>query len=341
MVTFLQFTNFYRLNVLLRHFKSAVFCSTLSIAILCSFPMIAMAGPLTAVSDKAIVKKNIDTIWISVLNNDKGVKNTSITLSIVNGPSSGEVHINKKNRIRYTPKKGFVGIDKFRYQIKNKKGAKSRAIVTVQVKGKGFSDPIEVSPSPIAEPDTATVKKDVDKIWISVLNNDKNLNNTPINVSIVGQPANGEVGVTSKNNIRYTPNSGFSGKDTFLYKVTDNKNQQSVATVTVNVIGSTSDPIEPPPPTNTISFLNLNWDPVSSEELGYVIYFGPTSGMLNKELSELPIDSDKWNREQPSVNFNIAKDLQLQSGDMACFAVQAYSKKTKSALSDPICRVIP
>jgi hypothetical protein len=255
-------------------------------------------------------------------------------LSIASNPANGSAHVNKKNKIRYTPKKGFVGTEKFSYQIEDKKGAKSKAMVTIQVRG-------IVSPSPIAEPDTATVKENEERIWISVLSNDKNLKNTPIKLSIASNPANGSAHVNKKNKIRYTPKKGFRGKDELLYKIIDGKNQQAIATVTIDVKLSNSKPNNPPPSEDGFSFVSLGWSPVSSEKLGYIVYFGPTSGMLNQQLLELPIDSNKWNRNKPSGTFNIAKDLHLQSGEMACFAVQAYNDRAKSELSKPICKVIP
>jgi hypothetical protein len=193
--------------------------------------------------------------------------------------------------------------------------------------------------SPSAERDKATLTKTMDQIWIDVLANDKNLRNTPLTLSIVSQPANGKVNTTSKNKIRYIPNPGFVGQDNFLYKIQDKAGQQAVATVVMSVLGSNSD-LDNPPSKNNMQ-VNLTWDSVPYPVQGYNVYFGPTSGMLNQHLSELSVDLDELDKAKLSVNYNVEKDLQLTSGEMVCFGVEAYNDFGKSELSDPVCKVVP
>lgn len=76
-----------------------------------------------------------------------------------------------------------------------------------------------------ANPDSATTQKET-AVVIDVLANDEFANDNPsdstepeILVDIRTQPANGSVEVLPDNNIRYTPNPGFTGTDTFDYEV--------------------------------------------------------------------------------------------------------------------------
>jgi len=62
----------------------------------------------------------------------------------------------------------------------------------------------------------------------------------PLSFAITQQPAHGTLSLLSRSgltqSVRYTPNSGFSGTDTFRYTVTDVRKLKSLpATVTLHV----------------------------------------------------------------------------------------------------------
>jgi hypothetical protein len=73
----------------------------------------------------------------------------------------------------------------------------------------------------------------------------------PLTYSVVAQPANGSV-VVSSNSATYTPNADFSGVDSFTFKANDGSVDSNVATVDVTVTGVndapvfTVDPIDKP-----------------------------------------------------------------------------------------------
>jgi hypothetical protein len=87
-----------------------------------------------------------------------------------------------------------------------------------------------------AVPDQATIPSEEEKVWIKVLGNDKDLS-WPVKVSVIKQPAHGQIMVSPGNRIRYTPEQSFVGTDILRYQVKDNKGFTSSALVTVNVQG--------------------------------------------------------------------------------------------------------
>jgi gliding motility-associated-like protein len=97
--------------------------------------------------------------------------------------------------------------------------------------------PATIDQGPIATDDTAYINQ-TPSITIDIHANDIQ-GGSPIVVStvmIVGQPTNGNATVVNGSVILYTPNKGFSGNDTFTYKVQDEKgNWSNVAIVTVTV----------------------------------------------------------------------------------------------------------
>ena len=57
----------------------------------------------------------------------------------------------------------------------------------------------------------------------------------PSTVTVIRAPANGSTAVDAEGRVTYTPNAGFTGRDTFDYRVADRDGQVVTATVTVDV----------------------------------------------------------------------------------------------------------
>ncbi|GMQ95200.1 MAG: hypothetical protein BMS9Abin13_312 [Patescibacteria group bacterium] len=89
------------------------------------------------------------------------------------------------------------------------------------------------SQSPIANDDTAFTSNDT-PVNINVLGNDTDPNNDTLSIASVTSPANGTTQIIS-NIVKYTPNVGFSGVDTFNYTADDGNGGQDSATVSVTV----------------------------------------------------------------------------------------------------------
>jgi len=109
---------------------------------------------------------------------------------------------------------------------------------TLKIRG---TNPNAAPPVPIAANDTATTAFNT-AATISVLGNDT-YNGLATTVALVsGQgPANGTVSVNGSNQVVYTPTSGFTGTNTFKYKITNANGTSNEATVTVNVAPRAND----------------------------------------------------------------------------------------------------
>ncbi|MDY6989263.1 MAG: Ig-like domain-containing protein [Thermodesulfobacteriota bacterium] len=94
--------------------------------------------------------------------------------------------------------------------------------------------------APVANNDTGTTAEDT-PVTINVIGNDTDADGT-INgtaVSIVTDATDGTTSNNGDGTVTYTPDTGFTGTDTFTYTVDDNEGATSnEATVTVNVTGS-------------------------------------------------------------------------------------------------------
>lgn len=69
-----------------------------------------------------------------------------------------------------------------------------------------------------------------------VLRNDTDLNGDRITINSVTQPDNGIVSVNPDNSLTYTPNSNFTGNDSFTYEISDGNGGIDTATVNLTVV---------------------------------------------------------------------------------------------------------
>ena len=103
--------------------------------------------------------------------------------------------------------------------------------------GDAYIDEIPPPPPspPVAVDDSATTNEDT-LVTISVLSNDTDADEDTLSISSVTQGSNGAVAIVGTD-VTYTPNSGFSGSDSFTYTVSDGDagTVDDVGTVNVTV----------------------------------------------------------------------------------------------------------
>ena len=164
-----------------------------------------------------------------VLSNDSDPNNDPLTAVLNTMPAHGTLTLQPDGSLTYTPNPGFSGTDSFTYQADDGQTLSNVATVTLSINGR-----------PVAGDDTATTTEGT-AVGIAVLANDTDdgaLN--PATVTVGMLPANGTTTVESGTGvITYTPNSGFSGTDSFTYTVADTMGLVSnAATVTITVLPS-------------------------------------------------------------------------------------------------------
>lgn len=120
------------------------------------------------------------------------------------------------------------------------------ALSTTVVQVTNLDDEISNQP-PTAVNDTAQTDEDT-AVLVNVLNNDHDSDGTlnSATLTIVSQPTSGTA-TLSGNNLIYTPHAGFTGTDSFTYRVADDDGAFSnLATVTITV-----NPVNKPPKLET------------------------------------------------------------------------------------------
>ncbi len=208
--------------------------------------------PPTANPDSAIVDEDSVGNAIDVLANDTIEPDEGETLSIVHVGANaagddgktaqgGTVTISG-DKVLYTPKPDFFGIDTFTYTISDGNGGTAKATVTVQVN--------DVNDDPTANDDLVMALKNFTNQELDVLANDTiepDVNEVltiiglgPLNESTIDTP-HGTASISADGTkIIYTPDPDFetvgADYDVFTYTISDGRGGTSTATVQVDVV---------------------------------------------------------------------------------------------------------
>ncbi|QDS92515.1 Dockerin type I repeat protein [Roseimaritima multifibrata] len=182
------------------------------------------------------------TTVIRPLDNDIDIDGSidPTSLQITLQPAFGSIEAQPDGSLIYTPFAGFRGTDTIRYTVADNLGLRS---------GTGLIT-IASNTSPIAVNDRSgtfrgeaidvdVTANDYDPDFVEGVDTDPNKFIDPESVVIVTAPRSGQAVVLGNGIVRYVPNAGFSGTDTFTYQVSDNLGRSSnVATVQLQVVSS-------------------------------------------------------------------------------------------------------
>lgn len=178
-------------------------------------------------NDDAISLAENATATIAVLGNDRDPDGDALRVQSATDPAHGRVLVNVDGSIAYTPDVDYSGSDGFQYTIGDGRGGSATATVAVTVQ------PAPNRP-PLAVDDAATTAQDIG-IDIQVTANDSDPDSDAIELVSVTDAANGAVSVMGNGIVRYAPDAGFAGQDSFQYTIRDPGGASAVANVMVTV----------------------------------------------------------------------------------------------------------
>ncbi|MEW8214908.1 MAG: Ig-like domain-containing protein, partial [Candidatus Thiodiazotropha endolucinida] len=214
----------------------------------------------------------------TVLNNDTGLGDTPVTVSLVTDVVNGALTLNSNGTFSYTHDGSENFTDSFIYRITDNDGEMADATVTINVTPVSDETPVANADSiSVAEGGTATT---LDGGFSTVLNNDTGLGDTPVTVSLVTDVVNGSLTLNGDGTFSYTHDGSENFTDSFTYRVTDNDGEMADATVTINVT-----PVSDETPV-------ANADSISVAEGGTITTLvGGSSTVLNNDtgLGDTPV----------------------------------------------------
>jgi subtilisin len=194
-------------------------------------------------------------VSIAILANDTDQDGNALHVTSVGAPGHGTAVLNPAGTaILYTPAANYSGADSFGYSISDGAGGADSAVVSVTV--------TPVDDPPTAEARTASTTSP-NPVTITLRGTD--IDTCDLSFQVVDLPNNGGVGslagqactAGSPNadtaTVVYTPTAGYSGSDSFTYRVLDATGASTAVTVSITINAS-----QPPPPPNPIHIGDLD-----------------------------------------------------------------------------------
>jgi hypothetical protein len=146
----------------------------------------------------------------------------SLAYAVVTNPSHGTLSGTAPN-LTYTPNAGYTGPDSFTFKANDGQADSNTAAASITVTA--------VNRPPVANPQSVSTAQDT-PVNVTLAGSDPD--GDAITYVVVGSPAHGTLSGTAPN-LTYTPNSGYSGPDSFTFKTNDGKLDSPVATVSITV----------------------------------------------------------------------------------------------------------
>ncbi|MEL0455052.1 endonuclease [Flavobacteriaceae bacterium SZ-1-7] len=222
-------------------------------------------GKPVAINDAFTTVEDNEIQLTDLLSNDTVVDNAKVS-SFDSTTSEGGTVSDERLYYLYTPKAGFVGEDTFTYTLCDDDGTPncSTATVTITVTDEG---------NPTAEDDAVNVLKNSTKVLSSLLDNDNVIDDAVI-VSVDNSLTMGTVVLNTDGTISYTPQTDFTGNDSFTYTLCDDDETPNCETAMVNV--------------TVLSAISFN---IPAEFADYYngVVFSEDAGLMLDELENLTI----------------------------------------------------
>ena len=155
----------------------------------------------------------------------------ALAYSIVSQPQHGTL-TGTPPSVTYTPDADYSGPDSFTFKANDGAADSGPATVTIQVTSSSANQP------PVADDQSGTVDFDTPTA-ITLMASDPDGGPQALAYSIVSQPQHGTLTGTPPS-VTYTPDTGYSGPDSFTFQASDGAADSSPATVSITVQSGTA-----------------------------------------------------------------------------------------------------
>lgn len=169
-----------------------------------------------------------EPVDVEVLDLATDLDGDTLGVTAVTQGSNGTVVINLDGSVTYTPDTDFVGDDSFTYTVEDPFANDSTATITVTVT------------EPLAPPTSLWTAKNT-AVNVDAAEMAFDPDGDTLEVTAVTQGSDGTVAIETDGTITYTPNTNFTGDDSFTYTVEDPDGNEATHTITV-MVGPT-DPV--------------------------------------------------------------------------------------------------
>jgi murein DD-endopeptidase MepM/ murein hydrolase activator NlpD len=179
-------------------------------------------NPPEAASDASATDED-NAVVIAVLVNDGDPDGDSLSVVSVTQGANGTTAINANDTVTYTPDADFNGNDGFDYTISDGKGGVDTASVAVAVAA--------VNDAPVADGQSVNTNKNT---AVDIILTGSDVDGDPLTFSVLSGPSNGTLSGTGESRT-YTPDTNYTGADSFSFSTNDGQGGSDTAVVSLNV----------------------------------------------------------------------------------------------------------
>lgn len=195
----------------------------------------------------------------------------ALTYSVVSQPAHGTLSGTAPD-LTYTPAAGYSGTDSFTFKAND--GAQDSNVATVEI------SVAHVNQAPVAENAAVSVEHNR-TATVNLTASDPD--GDALSYILVAQPQHGTLSGTGGSRV-YAPQSGYSGADSFTFKVNDSKLDSNVATVTLQVAPASAIPLL------TLTAQGMPVDPQPGDEVHLTVnYANSTQQILQDVVLTYPV----------------------------------------------------
>ncbi len=231
------------------------------------------------------ISTRIDTeVQITLAGSD--ADGDELTYAVATEPQNGTFSGTAPN-LTYTPNTGFSGSDSFTYTVSDGKLQSDSATVSITVSDS--DDPANHIPTA----SDIRVATDMDTA-VSITLTGSDADGDTLTYTVSSDPQSGTLSGTAPN-LTYTPNTEFTGNDTFTYTVSDGKAESNTATVSI-VVSEGDNPDNTVPAATNISITTtedtaasiiLSGTDADGDTLSFNIESNPQGGVLEGSAPNL------------------------------------------------------
>ncbi|MDF7799543.1 Ig-like domain-containing protein [Pontiellaceae bacterium B1224] len=196
---------------------------------------------------------------------------SNLTYNVVDYPDNG-LFEGATNSWIYTPNSGFMATDSFSFTVNDGTDDSAPATVTITVENQ----------LPVATAQSVNAYRNT-PLAITLTGSDAD-GPSNLTYSVIVPTSPGTLNTNAGPNLIYTPQTGFTGEDGFVFKVNDGLADSEDATITINVLNNP--PVADPKvawtqPDTPVSIILSGYDPDESGSLSFNVATQPSGGVLS------------------------------------------------------------
>lgn len=219
---------------------------------------------------------------VSFVLNGSDPEGSLLTYTVISNPTRGKISGTLPN-LTYTPAEDFNGSDSLTFSVND--GSLNSALATISIKVTPINDaPIAIAKSYITPQATpfAIVLSGSDKESAS------------LNYTVISEPANGSLSGVAPD-LTYSPAAGFSGNDSFTFRVNDGAADSGNATISITVT-PVDQVVANVPPTFANSVMQVS----GTEDKAFRGQLSASDGNLGDTLTFAKVSGPDWLVVSPS-----------------------------------------